>query len=71
VTQPGAAHSEFAKEIDEIKEDIAHVYRSYSNENNHIYYKPVPPESELVMPEAKTLCTPTPWVPPQPAFTSL
>jgi len=58
-------------EINAAIEDIEHVKRTYTTENNNIYFQPLVPENQLEIPEAKSLLSSTPWIPPQPAYKSL
>jgi len=65
---PGTPLSRFLKEIDEGKEDVEHVKRAFTLDNNHVYFKPVPALSSLAVPEGKCLMTTLGWMPPRPAF---
>jgi len=71
VPSPGTALNRYSKEIEEARDDIEHMKRSYANENNHIYYQPVTAENSLEIPEAKCLMTAFGWVPPQPIFNAI
>jgi len=71
VPSPGTPLAKFSKEIDEAKDDIGHIQRSYAMENNHIYFQKVVEENALEIPEGKCLMTPLGWVPPQPSYTSI
>jgi len=62
----GTPLARFQREFEEGKADIEHIDRMYTNENNHIYFKPVPDFKSLEVPEAKCLMTPLGWIPPQP-----
>jgi len=69
---PGTPLAVYAKEIQESKDDIEHVKRSYNNENEHIYVDKVPTdEAKLEIAEPKCLMTAEAWLPPKPAYEKL
>lgn len=65
---PGTPLAKYLKEIEDGKDDIAHIQRSYRNENDHIYIQKVPDEASLEVPDPKCLMSPLSWVPPNPVF---
>jgi len=71
IPSPTTSLGKFKVEIERAVDDINHVQRSFANENNHIYFKPIPNAASLEIPEQKSLMTPTPWMPPRPAFDSI
>jgi len=71
VPQVGSALAKYKNEVEESRDDIEHLKRTYNNENNHIYFQKQIETIALEIPEAKNLMTPIAWMPPQPSYTSL
>ena len=59
------------KNENEIVEDIEHIYRTFFNENEHIYYQKLADEITIEIVDPKCITQPESWVPPAPAFTTL
>eukprot|EP00743_Colponemidia_sp_Colp-15_P006001 GILK01006449.1.p1 GENE.GILK01006449.1~~GILK01006449.1.p1 ORF type:complete len:424 (-),score=82.10 GILK01006449.1:162-1433(-) len=48
--------------------DNVSLLNAYSSENSRIYYEPVPPASELILPEPKQILDIVPFVKPEPLY---
>jgi len=71
IPTPGSEMSKYSSEIQSAKEDIEHIKRTFTNENNHIYFQKPVDENGLEILEGKSLMIPQDWQPPKPVYQTI